>query len=1086
MGQPRSTVMRRSWVYLATLMLALLAAAALVAPSPALAQDSSFTCDASGDDNDLLYCVWLGEPRFGGMRVDQSDANVLRVLLTGDDSTDAAADRVLAEVNRLWNRAFTGTTVAAADYTIGELKGWFDTVAADFHELMTGVDLDEGGNRITVMVADLDADQDTVAEYVAGLGVPAEAVQFEEFQLQPPDPVPAAQSSGGSSVAGQSLTGRLDPMVGGGQVSRFIDRGTGCSMGFAVGFINAQGKYEEGFVTAGHCFVTNITGEAFYVQGDYSSPYGISVWNAFPDGVDAQYVRKSGSGVDLGIGLIGRPSQENTTGQAYVDLDSQNPYFEIIGTANPIVGQTVHKVGRTTGWTSGPVTSTCSTYFNGHAGLLDLACMGGASYSAASGDSGGSVFSLNSDGSAMAMGIHRGSRYGERVFARVDRTLEKLFFDHGATDVWLTNDPPPILTNIDVTSTPISGDTYQPGETIEFTYTFSEDVTLYPGLPPRVVLAAPGPRYPSAHYDPERSFRAGENKLVFTWEVESGFDGELWIGPGLPANPSSIRNFDGEPLVGTKLENWLSAQIGQKSGGPQMEIGTFAGAPVQDSDYQPGEFIHVATRWDRPVKVDPDNPPYVLIFMDSSPNGVRAEYDQAFTEAQGNRWVMFSYQVQIGDEDDDKLWLGNRDSGVNSLGNAAGITDYSGNAAVDSWEPDSYNRYGAKTPSGDPAVSSAGFVFQYRDGQAVIEQLQPGEVVEYRVRFDRPVRVDESDPPWINLQINSQSTVPVRAYYDPQRTAVFHEPSVLSFTYTVQDGDSDDDRVWVGNDNLKNAGSLTDYAGNAARGGGLGTSLGHNVGDTGAPSITNVAFTSRPLFAGQYQPGEVIEITLTADEPLLVDASNLPIVVMRVTDDYPGATYDAGLSLAAGSNNLVFTWTVEDGYSDDDGFLIGPGDFRNTGGVTDWSGNPINVTLPGYWGGNPRHKVGDLGAPVIIDVSATSSPASGHTYSLGETIEITLTASEPLAVPTGQEPRLVVEVGSQYPTFRYNMARSEAAGPNKLVFTWTVQDGYQDDNGILGLLDSLRDAGAVVDGSGNPINVDLQHYWNFYQHRVAG
>ena len=62
---------------------------------------------------------------------------------------------------------------------------------------MTSVDLDEYANRITVMVADLDADQDTVAGYVAGLGVPDGAVQFEEFQLLPPDPIPAAQSSGG-------------------------------------------------------------------------------------------------------------------------------------------------------------------------------------------------------------------------------------------------------------------------------------------------------------------------------------------------------------------------------------------------------------------------------------------------------------------------------------------------------------------------------------------------------------------------------------------------------------------------------------------------------------------------------------------------------------------------------------------------------------------------------------------------------------------------------------------------------------------------------------------------------------------------
>ena len=741
--------------------------------SPVHAQDADVPCNPSGDDNNLLYCVWTVEPRFGGMSVDQSDANELQVLLTGDDSTDAAATRVLAEVNRLWDRELAGTTVVTADYTIGQLKSWFDIVAADFHEQMTGVDLDESANRITVMVADLDEDRGTVADHVAGLGVPSEAVQFEEFQLLPPDPVPAAQSSGSSAVAGQSLTGTLVPMVGGGEIqikiSGRIDR---CSVGFAVGFVNTQGKFEEGFVTAGHCYSTNTTGEAFYVQGNSSSPYGVSVWNTLSNGVDAQYVRKTGSGVDSGSGLIARPSQKNTSGQAYLDLDGQNPYFEITGTANPIVGQTVHKVGRTTGWTSGLVTSTCSTFSNWNGRWSNFACMGLASYRSAGGDSGGSVFSLNPDGSAMAMGIHKGTSSGERVFARIDRVLKKLFYDRGITDVWLTTDLPPSLEGVAITSRPIDGNKYQPGETLEFTYTFSEDVTLYPGLTPSVVFVAPGPSYPRAHYDPERSRRAGGNKLVFTWEVPADLEGGIWNGSKPPSNRASIGDLTGNLVVGNQLGYGRSATIGQKSGGPQMKNGTFATGPVEGNNYQPGETIFVGTTWDRPVQVDPGNPPYVLIYMNSSPDGVRAEYNHELSERWGNRTVAFSYQVQVGDQDDDKLWLGNRNDGITSLRNAAGITDYSGRPASDTWSPASYSRYGAETPSGPPnapAVSSAGFVFQYRDGQPVIEQYQPGESVEFRIRFDRPVKVDESNPPWINLSIYSGG--PARADYDATRTA---------------------------------------------------------------------------------------------------------------------------------------------------------------------------------------------------------------------------------------------------------------------------------------------------------------------------
>ena len=206
-------------------------------------------------------------------------------------------------------------------------------------------------------------------------------------------------------MAGQSLTGKLDLLVGGGETRSL---GT-CSMGFAVGFVNTQGKYEEGFVTAGHCN-NGSTGDEYHINAtNFRDVYGVSIWNALPNGVDAQYVRKTGSLADLGIGLIGRPTQENTSGQAYLDLDARDPYFRIIGKANPIVRQTVHKVGRTTGWTSGSVTSTCTTFVSLYAGWPALPCMGTASYGSAGGDSGGPVFSLNPDGSAMAMGIHHGS-----------------------------------------------------------------------------------------------------------------------------------------------------------------------------------------------------------------------------------------------------------------------------------------------------------------------------------------------------------------------------------------------------------------------------------------------------------------------------------------------------------------------------------------------------------------------------------------------------------------------------------------------------------------------------------------------------
>ena len=90
--------------------------------------------------------------------------------------------------------------------------------------------------------------------------------------------------------------------------------------------------------------------------------------------------------------------------------------------------------------------------------------------------------------------------------------------------------------------------------------------------------------------------------------------------------------------------------------------------------------------------------------------------------------------MQVGDQDDDQLWLGNRNDGTTGLRNAAGITDYSGRPASYDWNPSSYRRYGAETRSGPPAVSSAGFTSQPLDGQ----QYQPGEIhwAVYRRNLD--------------------------------------------------------------------------------------------------------------------------------------------------------------------------------------------------------------------------------------------------------------------------------------------------------------------------------------------------------------
>ena len=169
---------------------------------------------------------------------------------------------------------------------------------------------------------------------------------------------------------------------------------------------------------------------------------------------------------------------------------------------------------------------------------------------------------------------------------------------------------PPTITGYSISSEPLDRDKYQPGEILEITYTFSEPVTLYPGLKPSVLMAMPGGRYRLAHYDAVRSEESGDQKLVFTWRVEDGFDGGIWIGPDSPSNQYSIGDFDGYAVAPREMEYGRSAQIGKKDSTPQIQWAGFGRGPVVGDRYQTGEVIRVGILWDRPVQVeDPDNPP---------------------------------------------------------------------------------------------------------------------------------------------------------------------------------------------------------------------------------------------------------------------------------------------------------------------------------------------------------------------------------------------------------------------------------------------------------------------------------------------
>ena len=150
--------------------------------------------------------------------------------------------------------------------------------------------------------------------------------------------------------------------------------------------------------------------------------------------------------------------------------------------------------------------------------------------------------------------------------------------------------------------------------------------------------------------------------------------------------------------------------------------------------------------------------------------------------------------------------------------------------------------------------------------------------------------------------------------------------------------------------------------------------------DTTRPGVSSAAITSVPASGQTYAAGEAIEVTLTFDEAVAVDATagqpGLSLQVGTVTRD---ALYVSG----RGTTALVFRYRVQEGDMDSDGIgwsatALG----LNGGSLADRSGNAAVLTLAGQ-AAAADHKV----VASLLEVSLSSSI---HIVKEGETADITV------------------------------------------------------------------------------------------------
>ncbi len=233
--------------------------------------------------------------------------------------------------------------------------------------------------------------------------------------------------------------------------------------------------------------------------------------------------------------------------------------------------------------------------------------------------------------------------------------------------------------------------------------------------------------------------------------------------------------------------------------------------------------------------------------------------------------------------------------------------------------------------------------------------------------------------------------------------------------------------------------------------------------DATAPTVDSASFSSTPSAGTYYGPGDTVTAVLEFDEDVL--ATGTPRLKLQVGGNQFYAELDRTVPGLA-TDQLAFSWEVTAGQADDDGLNIVTGSLElNGGAITDRATNAASLTLKSSVTALHAGQKVDSIAPTIESTGVTSTRGTGQTaYGVDEVITVEVGYSETVTV-TGL-PYIQLDVGgTQDATTRaeYDATRTAAGDADKVVFSYTVQAGHNDDNGVWVHAGIQLDGGTIVD-----------------------
>jgi len=425
--------------------------------------------------------------------------------------------------------------------------------------------------------------------------------------------------------------------------------------------------------------------------------------------------------------------------------------------------------------------------------------------------------------------------------------------------------------------------------------------------------------------------------------------------------------------------------------------------------------------------------------------------DAVYLSGTGTNTLTFRYTVQAGDTSADLDYVSTAALALNggTIKDAAG-----NNATLTLPTPGIANSLGANKAllidGVSPTVSSVSS--STSNGLYGI-----GDTIDITVTFSEAVTVTGGTP---QLTLKTDTTDRVVNYTSGNGT------NTLTFSYTVQAGDSSFDLDYTGTTALTlNGSTIKDAAGNDATltlpAPGTADSLGDNKDleiDGTAPTVSAVSSSSAN---GTYGIGDTIDITVTFSE--VVTVTDTPQLTLETGATDRVVDYTSG----SGSNTLTFRYTVQAGDTSDDlDYLSTAALALNGGTIKDAAGNDATLTLatPGAANSLGANKalVIDAAVPTVTAVSATTADGA---YQAGDPIDVTVTFSEAVTVATGGgTPTLMLETGTTDRAATY----LSGSGTSTLTFRYTVQAGDTSaDLDYTGTGALALNGGTIKDSGGN-------------------